>query len=618
MKKNYLIIAGLLIASTGFSQENVIPGETSTAITPEYFGISRPLRELFVDEETLDEDVYELKESKDRDNRKPQIFLHSADESKIYANDQSVHQNSMGNRSSAVTLSSFAGQNGGGYPPDPSGAAGPNHYVQAVNATPFRVYNKTTGAGIGTIKNIGSLWTPAVGNLGDPIIMYDKYADRWFLSQFGTGNKIYIAISTTPDPTGTYYTYTFTSPDFPDYLKFSIWWDAYYMTANYAEKIFIFERDQMLIGNPSARAFSRTFTTATGGGFFCPMPGDADGGLPSSGTAFPFFQYTDNAWGGGATDAIRIFKLTTTWSATPSATVSVDANVALSAFDASYSPSWDDIPQPGTTAKLDGIGGIVQYRAQWRKWTGYNTVVLNFPVRISSTQRSIRWVELRQNQTTLAWSLYQEGTYTPDTKSRWVGSIAMDDNGAIALCYARASSAAGDYASLGYTGRLATDPLGTMTFAETIVRNGTGSQTSTNRFGDYSQTSMDPNGVTFWHTGEYLGGTGTSGVPRTWIYSFTLSSATNVEEATQNSNIVAYQNGELLNVKGLDLTLDGILSVDLFDIQGKQLDGKKLSLGGNNFETSFNVGSMADGTYIVRVGKENTSFQKVIKVVIAK
>ena len=129
--------------------------------------------------------------------------------------------------------SSRLGQNGGGsYPPDPSGAIGTNYYVQSVNATPFKVFNKTTGAQVGTVKQIGSLFG-LTSNDGDPIVLYDKYADRWFLSQFGlSGNKIYIAISTTNDPTGTYYCYTFTSPAFPDYLKFSIWQDGYYMCSN--------------------------------------------------------------------------------------------------------------------------------------------------------------------------------------------------------------------------------------------------------------------------------------------------------------------------------------------------------------------------------------------------
>ncbi|MBK7183188.1 MAG: T9SS type A sorting domain-containing protein [Bacteroidetes bacterium] len=188
----------------------------------------------------------------------------------------------------------------------------------------------------------------------------------------------------------------------------------------------------------------------------------------------------------------------------------------------------------------------------------------------------------------------------------------MDDNGSIALCYARSSATAGDYASLGFTGRLASDPLGQMTFAETMVKMGTASQTGVNRFGDYSQTSMDPNGLTFWHTGEYLGAG-----PRTWIYSFQLPLPTGIEEGqAQINNVTAYQSIGGITVNATNLKEEGELVVDLFDITGKQIDGKQIVVSGNSFETSFSTSNLATGTYLVRVGKMNTSFQKVIKVAV--
>ena len=130
------------------------------------------------------------------------------------------------------------------------------------------------------------------------------------------------------------------------------------------------------------------------------------------------------------------------------------------------------------------------------------------------------WCEMRQNQSTSVWSVFQQGVYTPDAYTRWLASIAMDDGGNIALCYLK-SGATTVYPSLGYTGRLASDPLNTMTYAETIAATGTASQTGINRVGDYSQTTLDPDGSTFWHTGEFMGGTSTSPA-RTRIYSFQL------------------------------------------------------------------------------------------------
>jgi PKD repeat protein len=106
----------------------------------------------------------------------------------------------------------------------------------------------------------------------------------------------------------------------------------------------------------------------------------------------------------------------------------------------------------------------------------------------------------------------------------------MDVNGSISLSYCKSSSTV--YPSLCFTGRLAGDPLGIMTFAETQVVAGASSQTGTNRYGDYSQTSLDPDGVTFWHTGEYI----PSGGVRTRIYSFQLPAGNIAPTANFSAN----------------------------------------------------------------------------------
>jgi PKD repeat protein len=346
------------------------------------------------------------------------------------------------------------------------------------------------------------------------------------MSQFSDGsgpdgNDIYIAISQTSDPTSSWYTYTFTSPDFPDYLKFSAWQDGYYMTANFAQKIFAFNRSKMLAGDASAEAIYQSFSPPQSG-FFVPLPADAsDGTMPGAGTPCPVFSYSDNGWGGGNIDAVNIYNATVDWGAL-TMNVSSIATLPTSAFDGSYNFLWNDIPQPGISQKLDGIGGAMMFRAQWKPWTGYNTTVLSWAVRISASQRGIFWCELRQDQATENWSIYQQGIYAPDTDYYWMSSAAMNDLGDIALCYAKGSS--GTYMSLAYTGRNAGDPLGMMTFDEEIAIAGTGVQTWTNRVGDYAHTCLDVDGVTFWHTGEYMGSGNDN--PRTRIYSFQLPSAT--------------------------------------------------------------------------------------------
>lgn len=617
MKKQITIVFTLLFTTTQFIFAQQQKQNESGVIYPEYMGVSRPLSDFF---ETENDEITAktvFKESEDKEHRTPQTFQFTTADGPQYGNDESTIQTEQGNRSVLVPLTNWAGQTGGGScPPDPTGAAGPNHYVQAVNASPFKVFNKTTGATVGSIRQIGSLWSPATSNDGDPIVMYDKYADRWFVSQFGTsGNKVYIAVSTTNDPTGTYYTYTYTSPQFPDYLKFSIWDDGYYMTSNQSnDKVFVFERDKMILGQ-TARSVYASFTSGTVSGFFCPMPADADGVLPPAGTACPFFWYTENSWGGGNVDGIKYIDATVNWvPATPMLTFSATTTIPTAAFDGTYAASWNDISQGTGTQKLDGIGGIIWYRAQWRQWTGYNTVVLCWGVKISASQRSIKWVELRQPQPSGAWTLYQEGIYTPDALNRWVGSIAMDDNGSIALAYAATGpTPTPTPVSLRYTGRIAADPLGEMSFAETTAFAGTGSMTACgNRFGDYSQTSLDPNGTTFWHTGQYVNGGG----PGTRVYSFNLPLPTALKEVKAETSYIVNQNGNALLVNADNLSIDGQFVVDVFDVQGRKIDGQIITASDNKIRVSFDVANYAKGIYLVRIGKANTSFQKVAKVAI--
>ncbi|MFN8393873.1 MAG: GEVED domain-containing protein [Bacteroidia bacterium] len=467
-------------------------------------------------------------ESEDREHRERARYEKTAEDGPEWANDSRTIQTTAGTIATLPTRLNIAGQTASGFRPfDPSGAVGPNHYVQMINSTTFKVYNKTTGA-VSLTGTLGNLWSPATGNTGDPIVLYDKPANRWLLAQFGTSTdkKIYIAISTTGDPTGSYYTYTYVAPLFPDYLKFSVWHDGYYMTANTSTQyVWAFERTAMLAGTPGARMVYQTFSPPKSG-FFSALPGDAsDGVLPAAGTPCPIFSYSDNGWGATYFDRVNIYHATTTWGTSPSMSITAAANLSTAAFDASYNSAWNDCPQPGTTQKLDGIGGAMMYRAQWKTWSGYNSVVLNWAVKISTTQRGIMWVELRQTGST--WSIYQQGIYAPGTDTRWLGSIAMDNNGSIGLNYIRSNSTA-MYPSLYYTGRRSCDPLGTLPLTETVIAAGTGFQSGTNRVGDYSQTVLDPDGVTFWGTSEFMGGTSGSSASRTRIFSYTIPACSNV------------------------------------------------------------------------------------------
>ena len=286
MKYCYLLIALFFVSISASAQKG-----KSGSIKASGFHITMPLREMFkyfkVDEKTTGE----LKESEDRENRKPAKFPFTIADGIQYGNEAKSVQTKMGDVPALETRASWAGQTASGFRPfDPSGAVGPNHYVQMINSTTFKMYNKT--GGVLLTGSLGSLWSPATGNTGDPIVLYDKNADRWMLAQFGssTDKKIYIAISTTNDPTGSYYTYTYVSPLFPDYLKFSVWQDGYYMTSNQTNQVvFAFDRTAMLAGTPGAKSVYVAFAPPKSG-FFVPLPGDAsDGVLPPAGTPCPIY-----------------------------------------------------------------------------------------------------------------------------------------------------------------------------------------------------------------------------------------------------------------------------------------------------------------------------------------
>ncbi len=615
MKKITLLITTLLMTGGTYAQQTannhpIVSGPT-TVVTASKFEVTKPLNTIFTQNEIDKMDFKGAKEMPDREHRIAQKFLFTTANGAQYGNDPKTIQHKMGTKKSPGVITQWEAQNGGQSPQDPTGAAGLTQYVQAVNATPFAVYDKT---GNGTPTFTGSVGTVASSTLnsGDPVVMYDKFADRWFVAELNLYVTFALAVSATNDPSGAWYAYQFTMPGYvlPDYLKFSVWENGYYMTSNNGNgTVICFERDAMLAGNSAARMVSTSFTTPTnaGFGFWLPLPGDADGVLPPSGQPCPLFAYTDDGWDSTSTDAVKIWSTTVTWGASPTATVTLDATLPTAAFDASYFSNWNDVSQPGTQM-LDGLGGVCMYRAQWNSFIGTNRVVLNWAVKIDSTQRSIKWVELRQDQSSGVWSLYQEGIYAPDSATRWCGSIAMDCNGDIALCYAKASPTIP--VSLCYTGRLAGDSLGKMTLAETTVFPGSGTISGSNRFGDYSETTIDPaDGNTFWHTGMYSNNGSSTGV-----YAFKLADCNNgiAEENISNPQLTAYLSGKTIFVKATKLPSDEQNVVQLYDVTGKLVNYKTIKPTATSFETTIDVTGFVAGIYIVRIGTPD--FQRVAKV----
>lgn len=433
------------------------------------------------------------------------------------------------------------------YPPDTQGDVGPNHYIQMVNLS-FQIWDKSGTSLYGPVDN-STLWDgfgdPWDGsNDGDPIVLYDETADRWMFSQFALPNYpngpfyILIAITETGDPLGSWYRYGFEFTNMPDYPKFGIWPNGYYMTINEFSSgslnwagvgVAVFERDEMLVGNSSAQMIYWDLSPSNNDPWSM-LPSDFDGTPPPPGTPNYMIHMNDNAWG-FTTDHLRVFECSADWITPANSTLTGPTILDTDPFDYFFSNYCSglgncNISQPSTSQRLDALSSRLLFRLQYRNFGTYETLVTNHTVDVATNRGAVRWYELQNNGS--GWSIYQQGTYAPDTHNRWMGSIAMDGYGNLGLGYSVSSTSV--YPSIRYVGRYKDDPLGQMTITEQSIISGSGYQTGTRgRWGDYSMMSIDPiDDATFWFTTEYIQTSG--GAPwRTRIASFTLGFDLNIK-----------------------------------------------------------------------------------------
>jgi hypothetical protein len=384
-------------------------------------------------------------------------------------------------------------------PPDPNGDVGPNHYIQMVNITKVAVFDKA--GSLMDVFDLGDLWPSGTcaSDAGDPIVLYDGQAGRWLLSQFAFPSHMCVAISKTADPLGSYHLYTFNVGSFPDYFKFGVWQDAYYMGSNEGSySAYAFDRSKMLVGDATA-----SFIKFTGEDNFL-LPADLDGPTaPPAGAPGYFYTFKDNSFHGGQ-DRLELFRLDPDFSNPPNSTFTLEATFPIAPFTYTVCGffNFDCARQRGTGTRVDVVSEWPMHRFPYRNFGTRQTLVGNFTVGggLGEVGAAIRWFELRN--TGGAWTLFQEGTHDPgDGNDRFMGSIAMDAAGDIALGYSVSSSAL--FPSVRYATRAPTDPPGTLQ-AEAVMIRGRGSQTGTNRWGDYSGLVVDPvTDCSFWYTNEF-------------------------------------------------------------------------------------------------------------------
>lgn len=414
----------------------------------------------------------------------------------------------------AATLANFEGMGKGlaGFsvnvaPPDTDGDVGPNHYVQIVNSS-ITIFSKTGAKLLGpmttnTLFN-GFNGACATTNDGDGTVRYDRIADRWVIAQFSVngGNGPFfqcIAVSTSPDPTGSYARYQFSYEAFNDYPKFALWPDAYYVTFN------MFPNNSFAGGRVCAVDRAKMITGAANAAMQCFDSGNQFGGLLSSDLDGPTPPPAGSpnyviALGNNNND-LAFWKFHVDF-ATPANSTFVGPNtITVSPFTALCNGG-TCVSQAGTTQKLDSLADRLMNRFVYRRFSDHETLLVSHSVAVG-TGGGVRWYELRSPNNTVP-SVFQQGTFAPDTAFRWMGSIAIDQAGDIALSYATSSGTLNP--SVRYTARVPADAPGTMGQGEGSIVAGTGSQTGgLSRYGDYSSLNIDPSDdCTFWATQEYL------------------------------------------------------------------------------------------------------------------
>jgi hypothetical protein len=391
-------------------------------------------------------------------------------------------------------------------PPDTDGDVGPNHYVQLVNSD-FAIFNKSGTAIYGPVPT-NTIWSGFGGgcqsnNDGDGNVLYDPIANRWVISQFSVSTTPFlecVAVSQTSDPTGAWYRYSFQYSNFPDYPKMGVWPDAYYETFNMfnaagtaylGAQVCAYDRTRMLAGQAATQ---QCFSTSTSYGGL--LASDLDGSrLPPAGA--PNFVL-----GLGTTSTtLAYWKFHVDWTTPANTTFTGPSTITVPSY-AEACGGGTCIPQGGVSQQLDSLADRLMFRLAYRNYSDHDAVVANHSVTAGSGV-GVRWYEIRSPSGTP--SLFQSGTYAPNTDFRWMGSIAMDQTGNIGLGFSLSSSSL--HPAVHYAGRLVTDAAGTMPQGESSIIDGPGSQTgsSLSRWGDYSAIAVDPSDdCTFWYTNQYI------------------------------------------------------------------------------------------------------------------
>jgi hypothetical protein len=449
-------------------------------------------------------------------------------------------------------------------PPDTIGDVGPNHYVQGVNSG-FRVFDKS-GNPLIPFMTFNSFFAPlGTGNPcgnnqngGDIFVFYDQVADRWVLTDLGFASfpgpgPFYecIGVSQTPDPTGGYFLYALlVDPvNLDDYPKLALWNNpqpggAYFLTVNLFNgrsqnfegvSVFALDRGSMLAGGPTD-AISFMIPPAGLGDSYSLVAANFRTGAPPPAGRDEMLLAVDSDGPGTVLTQVKGWLFHVDFVTPGNSTLGVGPNHAPNALitvngfvDAFTNTTSNLVPQAGGQPPLDTLGDkimtpvVYQNRSGTESLWADQTIILNYP----NGPTAVRWYQFNVTGGTFPATPVQQQDWSNgnDGLWRWMPAIAVDQNGNTAIGYS--TSSASMFPSIRYAGRFAGDPLNNLGQGEATLFLGTGSQTSASgRWGDYSMTTLDTDGLSFWHTNEYYATTGSSWNTRVGKFQFPAGSPT--------------------------------------------------------------------------------------------
>ncbi len=530
MKKNSLfstlVICLLMLVQTAFAQTPETQSITTQVSKARWLGKISNLGEKLPDLKTD-----KLKRSTTKKNKPKIVDNFAGVRARAYFNEDAQPKNGdplvklpSPEKSFSVPVEAILnfdgvnqGEAAGVLPPDTNGDVGPNHYFQCTNGgggTTIKIFDKEGNLVYGPAS--GSIFWEDIGlpALGDPIVLYDQFTERWMFSEFATqaNTAMLIAYSETSDPLGDWNAYAVTAPEFPDYPKFGVWPDHLIITTNEPTSasvpVYVLDKMAMVNGEEDVDMVRLTGLEKFGGGGFQVAGAiDADGTTTPPATTKPMaIRIYDDAWEGGQ-DQLELWEIDVDWSNPSTASISNIASLNTVPFDSDLCQGtiFDCVEQPDGLL-ISVIPQVTMHRSQYRNFGAYETIVCNHTIDVTGgSVAGVRWTELRKYPGG-DWEIYQEGTLGDNVNSRFLASCALDGNGNMGIGYG--ITGADKFLSLRFSGRKSSDPLGTLSIDENEFITGQ-ANTPFHRWGDYSAIAVDPvNDRTFWYTGEYMSADG--------------------------------------------------------------------------------------------------------------